>query len=150
MWASVNVTHDPELRTRILDRDLTTFHCTECAFTAELSYDLLYHDMVARLLVWLVPGGVPADDDASAVFGRLADIGGGPYRLRTVDTMNALIEKIHIEDAGLDDRMVEVLKALVLGHMSAPAREHGGDLFFSGLEPFGEAGMGRPVRPRGE
>jgi hypothetical protein len=141
MWASVNVTQNPELRNRILERDLTAFHCEECAYSAELAYDMLYHDMERRLLVWLVPNGEMPDDDASGVFGKLGDLGGNPYRLRIVDSMNGLIEKVRTEEAGLDDRVVEVLKALLLRHMGDTAREHGGELFFSEIESPAEGGQ---------
>jgi hypothetical protein len=141
IWSSVNVTLDPELRQRLLERDLTSFHCGDCGHSAELAYDMLYHDMTRRILVWLVAGGAMPDDDASMAFGKLGAFGGDPYRLRVVDSMNGLIEKIRIGDADLDDRFLEVLKTIVWRNMGEEGRRHGGELLFSAVDltPDGES-----------
>jgi hypothetical protein len=33
-WQSINVTLDPALKTKLLDRSLVTFHCDNCGHTA--------------------------------------------------------------------------------------------------------------------
>ena len=42
---TINVTFDPALKNKLLDRSLVTFHCEKCGHTAGVNQGLLYHDM---------------------------------------------------------------------------------------------------------
>jgi hypothetical protein len=44
-WQSINVTLNPELKQKLLDRSLVTFHCEKCGQAAGVNQELLYHDM---------------------------------------------------------------------------------------------------------
>lgn len=109
LWTSVNVTLDPDLKQKLLDRSLTAFRCEQCGHATNVNYSLLYHDMHANLMIWLVPdeekaGELPPLAASMAVDGLV---------LRRVDSLNGLIEKVRIADDGLDDRLVEVLKLVL-------------------------------------
>lgn len=53
IWASVNVTTDPDLKREVLDGTIARFRCQTCRHSTKIEYDLLYHDMTKRLAVWL-------------------------------------------------------------------------------------------------
>ena len=55
IWESVNVTLDPKLKEKVLNRNLMTFECDKCGYKAEGVYPLLYHDMDKKLIIYLVP-----------------------------------------------------------------------------------------------
>jgi len=59
VWDSINVTVDPNLKQSLLNGELTTFVCNRCGEGANVTYDLLYHDMEKSLAIWLVEN----DDD---------------------------------------------------------------------------------------
>ncbi len=137
-WQSVNVTLDPDLKQKILDRTLVTFTCENCGYVAEVYHPLLYHDMEQRLMVFL---GEEAPDapTSEGVFGSLvSDIEAG-HTFRLVSSINELIEKILIWDAGLDDRVVEIFKLLLLEQLDESSMEDDAELFFSGVVREGDA-----------
>ena len=55
IWQSVNVSLDPHLKQKILDRSLVTFRCDRCAQETEFYYPILYHDMNKRIMIYLIP-----------------------------------------------------------------------------------------------
>ncbi|MDY0167042.1 MAG: CpXC domain-containing protein [Thermoguttaceae bacterium] len=137
-WQSVNVTLDPDLKEKILDRTLVTFTCENCGYVAEVYHPLLYHDMEQRLMVFL---GDEAPDASTSedVSGSLASSSEAEYTFRLVSSSNELIEKILIRDAGLDDRVVEVFKLLLLEQLDESSKEDDAELFFSGIVREGDA-----------
>ncbi len=142
IWESVNVTLDPELKEQLLSRELFRFTCPACQETSELVYPLLYHDQQRKLMVWLL---LPDENDeisldqASLEAAKTALQG---YTLRLVATANALIEKILIFDAGLDDRVIELMKAMLWQDGASDPQFPRELIFFSGLNE-GEQGEKR-------
>jgi hypothetical protein len=131
VWHSVNVTLDPELKRQLLDRSLITFKCLKCGHTACVEQGLMYRDMDRKLMV-LRGRGAPEDTLAEALRPLAAAIQ-ADYTYRLVASINALIEKVAIWDAGLDDRVVEVVKSLLMGHIDESQRGENPELFFGGL-----------------
>jgi hypothetical protein len=130
--ASVDVTRDPQLRAAVLDRTLSVFTCRACGHEASVSHDLLYLDAARGFMVQYDPSG---SFDASQVGELVAPPGraGRARQLvtRVVSEMNDLVEKVRIFEAGLDDRVVEVIK-LMLGSQHPGVA--GAALYFDGLE----------------
>jgi len=137
MWASLNVTLDPEEKSRLMDGTLTAFKCGACGHTAQVVYSLLYHDMRQTTAIWLIPPGPDgkpgeAPDLAAMTFGK-------NYRTRIVDSYNQLREKILIFDAGFDDRIIEVAKLMTKAHWEKDHPALGANLFFAGCSGEGDA-----------
>jgi hypothetical protein len=130
VWQSVNATLDPELKRRLLDRSLITFKCATCGHTAHVEQGLMYQDMDRKLVI-LRGHGAPEDTLAEAIGPTAAAIE-PEYTYRLVGSLNALIEKILIADAGFDDRIVEVVKCLLMGHLDESQRGEDAEFFFSG------------------
>lgn len=130
LWRSINVTRDPRLRDRLMDGSLARFQCKKCRHAAPVDSSLLYHDMKRGFMVFqlnaeerreiLDTPGFGADP--AAVHPLLRDAVAGA-RLRMVDTRNQLIEKVHLFEAGLDDRLVEGAKAFVRARLPEEIRE---------------------------
>ena len=57
IWDSVNVSIDPQLKQKLLNRELTTFICKHCGVDANIESNCLYHDMEKGILVWLMYEG---------------------------------------------------------------------------------------------
>jgi hypothetical protein len=131
VWVSVNATLSPELKQKLLDRTLFTFKCEKCGETAEVNQELMYHDMERKLM--FLRGQEAPQETLDECFGPdgkeiLAD-----YTYRLVNSMNELIEKIVIWDAGLDDRAIEVFKFLLLKDLDEEERGVNPQLFYNGL-----------------
>jgi hypothetical protein len=141
VWHSVNVSQDPELKPRVLDRSLTTFTCENCGGTASIEQDLLYHDMDRRLMILRRSGGDNPEELTDKSFGLLNTLSGNAYAFRLVGTMNELVEKILIWEDNLDDRSVEVFKEVVWQALEEDQRNGNPQLFYGGIlhEPGTEA-----------
>lgn len=122
VWRSINAQFDVGQKTRLLDGTLFQHLCPRCGEAVKLDYECRYHDMNHRAVVHYVR----SERSARSVFKAAKDFrldtpdgqqssGREPhYRERVVKSQNALREKAIIFDLGLDDRIVEVMKAIVI------------------------------------
>ena len=144
--AAINTERDPELKERLLSGELFIRECPHCGARTLAKFPLLYHDPAEKLMIWLSDGS--ADTEArmqAAVTGN--DFEG--YTGRIVDTPGALIEKVKIFDAGLDDISLEMAKFVTRQELGKDA-----DLIFFGLDgadneitlTYPEAGQMQMVR----
>ncbi len=153
IWVSVNVTLDSKLREAVLRGDLNTFACSRCSKAAIISNDLLYHDMRRKFMIWQMRSGTqdakPLKDpvlEEEEEF--LAD-----YRLRIVTSRSQLIEKILAFEDNLDDRVIEVLKVMILKRLDRYDGKQNDQLVYRGLSekpPEGKALVFTPISETGE
>jgi hypothetical protein len=118
----LHITRLPEVRAEILAGTFQVFDCPACGARAAVEARTVYTDFDRRQYVAVEPG--PTADwaearrlavevfDAAFTFGPpVAEELAGNMRCRLVFGMRSLREKLLIWDAGLDDRVVEALKA---------------------------------------
>jgi hypothetical protein len=128
-WQSINVTLDPELKEKLLDRSLATFHCEKCDHTAGVNQGLLYHDMDRHVMIML---GCQNLDELESPVPLVQDFQ-ADYSLRLVGSMNELIEKVLLLDADLDDRATEMFKVALMANIEESQRGENPELFFAGI-----------------
>lgn len=143
IWDRINIDEDPDLKDRLLRKQLLTYDCENCGEVLTLCEPLLYMEPAAGLMVYLTPeleawqtaaaagtassaGGAsePGGSGGSAAAAGLAGVPEawlaqlnralgqmpGGRILRLVGSVNELIEKIHLADHRVDDRVMAVLK----------------------------------------
>ena len=118
IWQSVNTSLDPDMKEKILSRELFKFVCPHCGAEIEIDYPFLYHQMKDKIMIYYVQDE-EGYNDAVKVFSGEAPEGKqdteklvmGDYLRRIVTSQNDLIEKIRIFDDGRDDRLIEIMKA---------------------------------------
>jgi hypothetical protein len=106
---SLNTRLNPELKARLLAGELNLLAC-DCGKRTLLSATLLYHDPDRDYFCQVCPGGEDAMKRGELAFDAIGAVG----TRRLVPSQNALVEKVKILDAGMDDRVVEMLKVLML------------------------------------
>ena len=109
VFKTVNVTTDRNFREQLLSGEMLHFHCPNCGHDAQLRYPMLYNDINNKFMVYFIPDAAKdkvTDEALEKEYGELAGI-----RRRLVGDFNELKEKIHIFESGLDDRVIEVVKA---------------------------------------
>jgi len=109
---SINTREHPEDKSALLSGELDVLTCT-CGKRTVLAAAVLYHDPDADYFCQVAPGGESAIASAVEAF-RTA---GSSGRHRVVPSLDALVEKVKILDAGLDDRAIELAKVLLLASL---------------------------------
>lgn len=153
-YASINRQQDGEAAKRLGQGTLFDAKCPSCGAVTELNYPVLYHDMAHRLMVQYVSGQedvrralqtfhrllagssslVDAGPMSGAASERMGEVVASQYCLRVVTTHNALREKALIADAGLDDRVVEVAKAVALYQLEGAEVARSAEAYFDGVD----------------
>jgi hypothetical protein len=126
----VDLSREPEARQAILSGDFQTIRCPSCGKALKPEFPVTVREPGQSLFL------VPELDRVAFYRGTLS------YPVAEVDRVaigyDELVEKLRIREAGLDDRVVEVLKYYllqkVLEHYEGEAEVR---LLFSGLEPAG-------------
>lgn len=113
IWNSVNVTADPNLKSRLLSGELFDLLCVSCGASTTFVYDMLYHDMEKEMMLWLKPpldSGFVAFPIPAIQMVRLFQPN---YTRRLVVCYNELREKVLLYDDGYDDLTIEIIKLMV-------------------------------------
>jgi hypothetical protein len=116
VYRSINIAEDPDLKEKVKNGSLFLWECPHCGQVNLAKYDTLYHDPEQKLMVWLFPDGQVSETQMQAIAFHAKAMGG--YTLRIVDNMGALMEKVLIKDAGLDDAVLEMCKYVVKVEMA--------------------------------
>lgn len=110
---SVNASLDPELREAIFTGALFKSKCDHCGFINRIDYDVLYHDMKNKFMVWLT-----LPDHENVIFFQRHTLKltsknlGKDYVLRISRYPHHFVEKIRVLESRLDDRLIELYKFL--------------------------------------
>lgn len=108
VYKSINISENPELKEKVRDGSLFLWECPHCGQMNLARYDTLYHDPEKKLMVWLVQDDNISETQMQAIANHTKAMGG--YTLRRVDNTGSLMEKVLINDAGLDDVVLEMCK----------------------------------------
>ena len=108
VYKSINVADSPDLKDKVKDGSLFLWECPHCGQVNLAKYDTLYHDPARKLMVWMVQDDNISETQMQAIANHTRAMGG--YTLRLVDNMGGLMEKVLINDAGLDDIVIEMCK----------------------------------------
>lgn len=111
MYDSVNVSLDPQLRDEVLSGRIFEWKCPKCGDTVSVRYDLLYHDMDNAFQIYYSPSNCSGINDM--INEMLSKYPGMRKLSRTVESLNALREKIYIFESGLNDIAIELTKAVI-------------------------------------
>lgn len=106
-YQSVNITLQPELKSKVLSGNLNTNICSKCEKEINVISGFLYHDMQNRIMLELAFEDDNDDNDDSGkneVINNLIDQG---YIYRKTNEYGRLIEKINIFDNKLNDLIIQ-------------------------------------------
>ena len=107
-----DVTDDPDLKQRIIEGDFFMNICPECGAMVIVEYPIMYIDQNRGLKVYMAPDHEPDLVDQMNSL-EVKDPDEKDMELRVAASGVALMEKILIREAGLDDRVIELYKFLI-------------------------------------
>lgn len=117
---SVNAVQDPGLKAALLRGELNLLVC-DCGKRTTVATDLLFHDPSAHFFCQVCVGDAEAITRIKLAFEESGVTG----ERRIVRSMNALVEKVKLLDAGLKDWAIEMVKVLLLTTLENPTLEEG-------------------------
>jgi hypothetical protein len=94
---------------KLVAGELNMLEC-KCGKRTQLAANLLFTDRARGYYCQVVPGDEQAMDEAAAAFAASGVSG----TRRLVPSQNALVEKVKLLDAGLEDWAIEMVKVLLL------------------------------------
>lgn len=106
---TIDARDNPRDKERLLAGELNVLDCA-CGRRTQLAAQVLYKDVDAGVFVQVRPGG---DDDMAGGAAAFA-AAGVSGTLRVVPSLNALVEKVKLADAGLADWAIEMMKVLLI------------------------------------
>ena len=124
---SINTQTDPSQKAALLRGELNVLVC-ECGKKTPMAADLLFHDPAAGFFCQVCLGDAEAIAKIKLAF---AESGVAGDR-RIVRSMNALVEKAKLLEAGLKDWAVEMVKVLLLTTLEDPNLDE--VLLFDGVD----------------
>jgi len=124
IWESITVSDSHDLKEDLLKGNINVFRCSSCGQTALFPSPILYQDEKQKLLISFAPENdiaektrlfeeVKASSKRSGELDKFLD-----YNLRFVTSYNELLEKILIFDNGFHDKVIEIIKLLILSQDS--------------------------------
>lgn len=119
VWESINTMLDPDMKASVRDRSAFLFTCPHCGRKSHVDYGFLYHQMEDNIMIHYATSDENAETisefmSANNAPDMLKEVLESGYLNRIVRSQNALLEKLAIFDAGLDDRIIEIFKIIVL------------------------------------
>ena len=121
IWDSINTMLDPETKQAVRDESLFKFTCPHCHETTTVNYSFLYHQMEDHMMIHCAMTEENRKDFLEIIHNNKNDLMPGDnaekYLIRSVLTLNETKEKLQIFDAGLDDRMIELCKYIILSKL---------------------------------
>ena len=108
---NINTQTDPDAKQKLLAGDFNVLAC-ECGRRTQLVSELLYYDPISELTIYVSPEGGKGEQAFDAI--------GTQGTQRVVPSLNALVEKVKIADAGLEDWVIEMVKVLLLASLPEP------------------------------
>lgn len=131
IWGSVNTQDDPDMRYKVRSGEAFRFDCPECKTGVNVNYDILYHQPEDKLMIHycttqegydeayaILTGEHEDKEPADKALKDLLAAGTEDYVIRLVPSQNQLREKLTIFDNGLDDRVIEFTKAIVISNLA--------------------------------
>ena len=109
--AVINTGEQPSLKQKIINGELYDYSCPKCGGVIHHVHETLFHDVDDKIMIY----SVHPDNLYKIIrtFNLAREQNGHAYqtyRLRAVTTPTRLREKVIIFNAGLDDRVIEIIK----------------------------------------
>lgn len=124
VWQSITVSDSADIKADLLKGKVNMFVCPACGQKALFPSPILYTDTEKKLVISFSPqsskaAGVKVFEEIKKSSKNSGELKNYPdYNLRFVTTYNELLEKILIFDGGFNDKVIEVIKLLVLAQDS--------------------------------
>jgi len=120
LYDSINVESDPSLRDELMENKLNGITCPSCEFSFRVDKPLLYCDPARKLFIYWLPtaedlydSGAESFQDTVAKMSGMVPENVTMPEIHLVFTRTELVERIFLNEGGLDERVIEYIKYLI-------------------------------------
>ena len=133
VWERIEATCNPERAAQLASGQIFVHTCSKCGAIVPLDYPLFYIDR-DRHVAAFYPAGEGEPEELKRAFTQLvikfrgvelSTLGKGEFEVRIAPERYGLVEKAAVWGVGLNDKVVEVLKASLLEELSSRYPERG-------------------------
>ena len=132
LWQSINTEMNFAIPD-IISGKLFEVECKKCGYKTHVNYPMLFNDMIHNVMIYSVaPDSTEETEKALDSLKKMY-----PGRTRIVTDQSTLREKTAIFNAGLDDRVTEILKLIIMAQLQEQlsGKDLVGVFFVPGDEP---------------
>ena len=165
-YHGLDLTRNPEGKEKLLKGEFFQWSCPKCGMGMKIdtAWPCWYLDPEAKLGISLVPGidSSEAEGELQMMDQDLEGLGRPDMKRRAVGNFYAMQEIVRAHDAGFDDRVVLLVKPLILGQLQSrgevvwngffqgvstpdPAEEPVHAVLYASLDPDGIPAYGQPI-----
>lgn len=116
-YDTINASLDEALKDKLIKTELFKHTCPECSETFSEPYSLRYQDMEKEYMLILDMGGLDTEAEAAEVLEMFPN-----YRIRIVKDVMDFLEKIHIFESNLNDKIITYLDYKIYEDVSKKLR----------------------------
>ncbi len=133
VWERIEATCNPERAAQLASGQIFVHTCSKCGALVPMDYPLFYIDRDRRVAAYY-PAGEGDIDALKQAFTQLvikfrsielSSLGKGEFEVRLAPQRYELVEKAAVWSAGLNDKVMEVLKASLLDELNERHPERG-------------------------
>ena len=113
IWDNIDTKSNPEAKKLLLSGEIFLHKCQKCGAIMRSMNDCYYHQVEEKIMIQVLHSEKDANNVDIAL--KAIPLQGYPgYTLRIVRNHNQLREKVYIFNQGLDDRVIEIIKAILI------------------------------------
>ena len=139
VWDSINTMENPEMKEKVRNDEAFRYRCRDCGATSLLNYNFLYHQQEDKILIFVDADG-SSPKEMESILSRRGNAFDS-YLKRIVLSYNEFKEKLLILDAGLDDRIVEIIKSSIWDNVDEKYKDKHIDEIYFATNEDGEHGF---------
>lgn len=124
-YHGLDLTRCPDGKEKLLQGEFFQWVCPKCGVKADTAWPCWYFDPEARLGISLAPG-IDSSAGEGAVRAMNQNLDGLPLpgmTRRVVGNFYAMQELVRAQDLGLDHRLVQLVKPLIIGQLQSQGEE---------------------------
>lgn len=163
-YHGLDLTRCPEGKEELLKGDFFQWRCPKCGMEADIAWPCWYFDPAAKLGISLVPGidSSSGEGAVQAMNRNLEGLAQPDMTHRVVGNFFAMQELVRAQDLGLDHRVIQLVKPLIIGQLQSqgevvwngffqgvstpdPAEEPIHAVLYASIGPDKKPEYGRPI-----
>lgn len=129
VWDIINVEKHPDMKKKAADGSAFRTVCPHCGAPIILLYQFMYYDRKEKIIVAV--GGDEKEPKEMKIWLWDHSREFEDYRKRAVSSINAFMEKLMIWNVGLNDKIIEILKAMAWQQLQEKDPNAADEILFS-------------------